>query len=59
MKKYCDSNLYRSVYSKQFCNISFFLNSYNLTKKWNLDIDIFQVLTYCNFPNFSLIEIFY
>ena len=42
--------------SKQFCIITFFCVLYNLTEKWNLDTDFFQVLTYCNFPNFSLIE---
>ena len=36
--------------------ITFFRNSYNLTGKWNLDIDFFQVYTYCNFLNFGLIE---
>ena len=36
--------------------IHFFAISYNLTEKWNLDIDNFIVLTYCNFPNFSLFE---
>ena len=46
----------RSFSSKQFCIIIFFRISYNLTEKWNLDIDFFQVLTYCNFPNFSLVE---
>ena len=49
----------RSFRSKQFCIITFFCISYNLTGKWNLDIDFFQVLTYCNFPNFDLIEKFY
>ena len=46
----------RSLCSKQFCMITFFRISYYLTGKWNLGIDFFQVLTYCNFPNFSLIE---
>ena len=46
----------RSLCSEQFCTITFFRISYNLTGKWNLDIDFFQVLTHCNFPNFSLIE---
>ena len=42
----------RSLCSKQqFHIITFFRISYNLTKKWNLDIDFFQVLTYSNFPN--------
>ena len=38
--------------------VSYFFSriSYNLTGKWNLDIDFFQVLTNCNFPNFSLIQ---
>ena len=37
--------------------VSTFLRiSYNLTGKWNLDIDFFQVLTYCKFSNFRLIE---
>ena len=36
--------------------ITFFRISYNLTEKWNLDIDFFQVLTYFSFPNFSLIK---
>ena len=35
------------------------LISYNLTGKWNLDIDLFQISTYCNFPNFSSNETFY
>ena len=37
--------------------VTFFRISYNLTEEWNLDIDFFQALTYCNFSNFSLIEI--
>ena len=41
----------RSLYSKQFFRLSL-----NLTGKWNLDIDFFQVLTYCNFFNYSFIE---
>ena len=32
---------------------TFFRISYNLTEKWNLDINFFQVLIYCKFPNFS------
>ena len=36
--------------------MTFFRISYNLTGKWNLDIDFFKVLTYCNFPDFGLIE---
>ena len=36
-----------------FVSQLFFRISYNLIRKWNLDIDFFQVLTYCNFPNFS------
>ena len=36
--------------------IMYFRISYNLTGKWNLDIDFFQALTYCNFPNFGLME---
>ena len=35
---------------------NFFCISFNLTGKWNLDIDFFQILTYYNFPNFNLIE---
>ena len=46
----------RYLCSKQFCIVTFFRISLNLTGKWNLDIDFFQVSTYCNFPNFSLIE---
>ena len=46
----------RSSFSKQFFTITFFRILYNLIEKGNLDIDFFQVLTYCNFPNFSLIE---
>ena len=46
----------RSFRSKQFCIMTFFRISYNLTRKWNLEIDFFQVLTYYNFPNFSLIK---
>ena len=30
--------------------------SYDLSGKWNLDINFFQVLTFCNIPNFSLID---
>ena len=41
--------------SKQFC-IIFFCMLYNLTGYWNFDINFFQVLKYCDFPNFSLIE---
>ena len=41
---------------KQFCIITFFRISYNLTGKWNLDIVFFQVLTDSNFPKFSLIK---
>ena len=36
----------RSLCSKEFCIITFFHISYNLIGKWNLDIEIFQVLTY-------------
>ena len=39
--------------------ISFLRILYNLTGKWNLDIDFFQVLIYCYFPNFGLIEKYY
>ena len=56
MKKYCNSNTYIFICSKKFRIITFFRVSYNLTGKWNLDIDFFQVLTYCNFPSFGLIE---
>ena len=45
--------------SKQFCMIMLCLISFNLTGKWNLDIGSFQVSTYCNFRNISLIERFY
>ena len=31
---------------------------YTLAGKWNFDIEFFQVLTYCNFPNFGLIKKF-
>ena len=41
---------------KQFCIITFFRISYNLSEKWNLDIDFFQVLTYYNFLKFGLIK---
>ena len=41
---------------KNFVSQLFFRISYNLTGKWNLDIDFFQVLTYCKLPNFSLIK---
>ena len=34
--------------------ITFFHISYNLTGKWNFDIDFFQVLTCCNISNFGL-----
>ena len=30
--------------------------SYNLTGKWNFNIDFFQVLTCCNIINFGLIK---
>ena len=46
----------RSLCSKQFRIMTFFRISYNLTEKWNLDIDFFQALTCCNFPNLNLIE---
>ena len=36
--------------------ITFFHISYNLTGKWNFDIDFFQVLTCGNISNFALIE---
>ena len=42
-----------------FVSQLFFRISQNLIEKWNLDIDFFQVLTYCNFPNFSLVEKWY
>ena len=38
-----------------FVSSYFFRISYNLTGKWNLDIDFFKVSTYHNFPNFNLI----
>ena len=34
----------------------FFRISYNLTVKWNFYINFFQVLTNCEFTNFSLIK---
>ena len=37
----------------------FFRISYSLTRKRNFGIDFFQVLTYCNFFNFVLIELGY
>ena len=33
----------------------FFRILYNLTGTWNLDIEFFQVLIYCNFRNFGSI----
>ena len=36
--------------------IKFFRISYNFIGKWNSDIELFQVLTYCNFPDYNLIE---
>ena len=36
--------------------ITFFHISYNLTEKWNFDIDFYQVLTLCNISNFDLIK---
>ena len=36
--------------------ITFFLISYNLTERWNFDIDFFQVLTCCNISNSGLIK---
>ena len=44
------------LYLNNFVSQLFSYFVYNLTEKWNLDIDFFQDLTYCNFPNFSLIE---
>ena len=41
--------------SKQLCIIMFCRISYNLSWKWNLDIDFFKFLTYCNFPNVIVI----
>ena len=38
-----------------FVSSYFFRISYNLTGKWNLDIDFFKVSTYHNCPNFNLI----
>ena len=32
---------------------------YNLTGKWNVDSDLFQVLIYCTFSNFGTIEKYY
>ena len=49
----------RSFCSKQYCTITFCRISYNLTKKWNIGIDFFQVLTLCNFPNFGSNEKYY
>ena len=56
MKKCCDLSLQIILCSKQFCMITFLCISYDLTGKRNLDINFFQVLTYCNFSNISLIE---
>ena len=39
-----------------FISQLFFRISYNLTEKWNLGIDFYQILTHCNFSNLSLIE---
>ena len=36
--------------------ITFFHISYNLTGKWNFDIEFFQVLTFCNIFNYVLIK---
>ena len=41
---------------KSFVSSFLFCISQNLNGKWNFDIEFFQVLTDCNFPNFSLIE---
>ena len=42
-----------------FVSKLFFRILYNSTgNRWNLDIDFFQAFTYCNFPNFSLIEFY-
>ena len=50
----------KSFCSKQFFSPSFFRIAYNLSEKWNFYIiDFFQVLTYCNFLNFGLIEKYY
>ena len=36
--------------------ITFFRILYNLTGKWNSDIEFFQVLICCNISNFDLIK---
>ena len=36
--------------------ITFFHISYNLTGKWKIDNDFFQILTRCNIFNFGLIK---
>ena len=50
------SKFCKSLCSIQFCIKTFFRISYNLSGKWNFDIDFFQVEIQCNFPNFGLIE---
>ena len=51
-----ETNYFANLGLFRISHITFFRISYNLTGKWNLGIDYFQVITYCNFPNFGLIE---
>ena len=51
--------MYTFFWIKQFCTMTFFRIPYNLTEKWNFDIQFFQVLTNSNFPNFGLIGKYY
>ena len=43
----------RSLCSKKFFITTFSRILYDLTEKWNLDIDFYKILIYCNFPKFS------
>ena len=44
----------RSLCRKYYCMITFFRVSYNLTGKWNFDIDFFRIWICCNISNFDL-----
>ena len=55
-KEMLHSKFCKSICSIQFSNKTFFRISYDLSRKWNLEIYFFQVEIQCNFPNFGLIE---
>ena len=56
IKNYVKKTFVGHIEAKNFAFSRFFHISYNLTGKSNFKIDFFQVLTYCNFPNFCLVE---